>query len=89
MHFLLVLAGSLKAAALVGTAVFAATLIYVVDRTGWGFGLLLGWAPALLLGLAAAVGHLALALMVQAYRRRRRGADLSLVAAPPLPAAAL
>lgn len=69
-HTLLALAGSLRAAALVGAAVFAATLVYLIDRTGWALGLLLGWAPALLLGLAAAIGHFTIALIVQARWRR-------------------
>jgi len=76
MHLLLALAGSLRAAALVGTAVFAATLISLIDRAGWALGLLLGWAPALLLGVVAALGHFVLALIVQA-RWRRHSAPLA------------
>lgn len=76
MHILLALAGSLKAAVLVGAAVFAATLVYAVDRTGWVLGLVLGWAPALLMGLLAGVGNFILALIVRAPRRRRQGAPL-------------
>ncbi len=98
MHILLALAGSLRTAALVGSAVFAATLVYLIDRAGWAFGLLLGWAPALLLGLAAAVGHFVLALIVQASRRHPPGvrvpegegvAGRGVVSVRPLPAGAL
>ena len=70
MHLLLALAGSLRAAALVGAAVSAATLVYLIDRTGWALGLVVGWAPALLLGVVAALGHFAIMLIVQARWRR-------------------
>ena len=76
MHILIALAGSLKAAVLVGAAVFAATLVYAIDRTGWVFGLVLGWAPALLMGLVAGLGNFILALIVQAPRSRRQIAPL-------------
>ncbi len=63
-------AGRLWTCALVGAAVFAATIVYLIDRIGWPLGLILGWAPALLMGLAAVVCQVSMALIVEAHCRR-------------------
>ena len=63
--------GSLGASAAVGVLVFAATIVYLIDRVGWGLGLVLGWAPALLMGLSAAAGHFAFVLILAGKSRRR------------------
>jgi hypothetical protein len=60
--------GPLKVSVLVGAIVFASTLVYFVDRLGWALGLVLGLAPALIMGLATAAGHLALALLILGTR---------------------
>lgn len=55
--------GLFGASFLVGAAVFGGTLVYLIDRIGWALGVILGLAPALLLGLLASVGHLVVALV--------------------------
>jgi hypothetical protein len=68
----------LGASLLVGAVVFAATLVYLADRVGWVLGAILGLAPALVLGLAAAGGHFVLALTVSGEPARKARAKIEM-----------
>ena len=55
---------SMRASGAVGAMVFAGTLIYCIDRMGWPAGILIGWLPALVMGVVASVAHLGLSMAV-------------------------
>ena len=61
----------LLASGLIGTLVFAATLLYCAERAGWEAGLVKGWAPALAMALVAMIACLAAAAAL-ALRSARR-----------------